>query len=512
MIIYSLVPDYIHLYMDHAKINIVYSASKLNLKGIFQGQVRKKYNTAIKNITQYTQANLAMDNSMTEAMSAQPVFDLSTPEDIDGAAAYVSEIKAKANKLSAAMKVYNSVVVDINKINTSIMKNLQTIALQDEQFRLSLGITVPSGMYTVTSNLESKIESQIQVLNPKINSVISILGDVAVSGAANTNNITINNFIVASKKIVVCINELLQKTETLKGLLQALEQGNRAINSIEKVSSNVIITNDTKISSDIAKAKQLIKDINFTLGAISTQQSNSELIFNISDSGGCSIFGVTVENISQRKFNAMTQGSALKRDAIELGSTGKSLLSIMKQYNATLSSALGGQEPILYSKQLLAGLEMYQDPQKPDPVKDGHKYSSYTAAWNQVTNMCSLLTLTDALSTFSKKTSTVGATYYVVNNQVFRIDEILNAVINNLSNGYATGVFGMVDKDNNITKSTGVAIQRKNYQVGKAGYRSLAIMRSSLVSTEFDKLFSSVVLKTKISLGALIKYSGLSAI
>jgi hypothetical protein len=519
--------SYIYLYMKNAqrygKLRII-TQSALNLSGIIKA-TKRKYNPVIKELGSYATESIKFEKYLEQVMSKTSFGDESMTDYgvknispgvkgeeslVRGLASQVLSIQKDARKLKNVINYYNEVLCNIETIDTNIINNIATLALENEYVKEALSVVIPDGIYSQSNAPTEKIiQSQIRIFKnsiQKLQGYLSENGESIIGGGSE-----INMTALAAEHSIRIIRGVLYEAEFLNAALQAIVEGNQefAIAPTGSISKN--FEADPRLKEDIAEANSSIAKLSEAINSITTSTPKVDLVASsVGEGGATAVFGLSLKTISDNKYKRGIENlSASKQYAVDLGTVaGKSLGEIMRRYKKSLAQAVDGQDVLWYSKQILAGLPG-TDTRRENPdeiVKgEGSSYAQYTKAWNLVANMCSTLTLVDSLVGTSQG---LGAGYFVVNNQVYRSAEILDGVIKNMAAGHISGVFG----ESGINKKVGLAVQRARYIKGPINSMSLAVQRSGKVNTELDAVFNTTVLKTKISLGALIKYSGLSAI
>jgi hypothetical protein len=530
--------SYIYLYMENAqrygKLR-VFTQSMIKTSSIVTAAA-EKYEPAIQSLSAYAKESTKFEQYLGAAVNGSSfgknpssgMISISSalPGDISvkAIAAQAQDLNAQAILLKEAIGVFSDILNNMETINNSLANNILDIAMENEYVRSALGLVIPDGAYGKTSSsIQQKIETNLVGLNNKIEKLNNMLpaelggsfSDISSFGKMMGADGSVKNTITVIKRYITILQGYLYKVEILNGLVNCVVKGNEQVLAVVPTSSAQTIKIDPSIKSDLGEGQSLLSSIKGAAGSLNVVQPKADLTCGVQGEDSVNaVFGVTVKAISPQKYQeGLINQSTSKRYAIDLGNTSKTVGRVMEEHAGELSSAVGGQDIFWYSKQILAGLPGEYPGKYTGLYSEGESssYGQYTKAWNQVLNMCSTLTLTDALVGISQG---VKVNYFVVNNKIYKSSQVLNAVLNNLSSDHISGVFGSPSKT--INKGVGLEIQRSNYVLSPTGTTRFNMtsskVRSGFVNAELDALLYSTMLKTKISLGALVKYSGLQSI
>jgi hypothetical protein len=565
-------PEYIHLYLSDVKSSIDEKGnfvkpmvmSQLNTQGSFRNKFNRNTNEATKKLESYltskvnpegfeAQVRKSMENVSYSNPSLEGVSGISPAVSLEEyskpqLASTVEKIRTNAVLMKKVISQYGVIIDKMEKIDDTLVSQIENLCLENPNIKEALELTIPDGAYRANSTTEQVVQKSLSSLKSDIDILEKLLNEITSSGLKGeqltsamrqqttkrkSEDVTLSKLMQCIETTVSTTRGFMYETEVLKAFLQASVAGHGELLAVPTGGGVGKGSVDKQIAVDRNEYKSLLEKLESSIASIQVSNPKADITCGFNNNGDFLVFGLSIKSVSKSRFQAIFNGKGGKDVSISLGSVAnRSVYDIMKNNKSAIGSAIGVDDPLWYIKQLLAGIPGdYTDEEKAAQLKSdtlkvdvsASVKGSYTRAWNNILNLCSILTLTDALIGISAKTEETGgyATYFVVNNKVFRAMDIIAQVKKNLRTGESTGIYGglvTLKGTNTLNKQEGLRIQLANFQRAKdkTSVRSAALERSNAVSSEFDERLRVMHLKTSISLGALVNLAnskqGLTAI
>lgn len=525
--------SYLYLKMDNAKQLIeIKNRKNLVVKGTFSGSVKRTYKSKWKDLLPYSQKkNEQFEEKLKRAMSntshvtgAFGVKDISTyiGGDIKNLASQCAQLEQQASRIRDAIAGLDDVLSKMESLNDILEQSIAYLTFTDPEVREAFGVQPPKdGVYQIPNalkNIDNQVKKNLESMKGKIDRAYSLVIKASGGGPVLTQEDETENLrkLLTSIEIMIGTTRgFLGEAEILKGFLLSDRKAKEvAVLPTGKMSN---IKNDPKIKNDQEVCKSLIARLNNAIKSITVSEPKADLTCGISENGDFLIFGVSIKTISKTRYDAIDDKVGYKNVAVGLGSSYHNVYQIMKSKRRALSTALGGQDPLWYSKQVLTGLDGSENWGAAKSLKDykDPRASDHTRMWNIVSDLCATLALVDALVGTKEMMEKGGAaTYFVVNQKVYFAEDILNNVAKRLSSGDANiGVYGETlikkgeDKEGTLNRKYALDLQKEAFRPGPVALKEMQ-ERSDDLSEKMDNAFRMKNLKVKISLGALTKDVG----
>lgn len=509
---------YLHLHLRNVKDKIgtnfiIKSQKDLLLQEVnFGTYVRNQYNKTWSQLPEYIQKRdknfeqwvkeIVNGSSYGKNEKLALITQAIKVGDLHGCASMIKKIWEEGNNLKQAVNQLNLALDTLDSLDEEINQDIFNLALLNPYIKDMLGLSIPDGVYKINNrqNINPSIQKALDTAKTKADLAIQYANGKDISSSTTD---PIDSILKAIENIITSNRGFLYEVELLEGFLQSIQQGNTNVGAVytghlgkEK--------KDANIKNDKQFADNLLTELHSAVSSIQTPNPKADLICAINENGVVSIFGVSVKSISKTRQDAIKSGKGAKRYSVDLGSSYKTLKQILDTHENKISQAIGGLDPSWYGAQILTGWE-------------GNHYSNeiletgggkYTAAWNQIMNLCAILCLADALVGIGEKTMGDGiATYLVVNNQVYFMKDVLNKAALALERGENPGVYSI---NSSLTRGWGQQIQRDAYitYVQGTSLQQIAEQRSENVWTAWNNALSQQIIKVSISLGALTHLAG----
>ena len=509
--------DYLHLYLKDAKVNIVNNYKKLNISKNFGKEVRKINNKNWNKIPDYAKKRnsefeswiqSAMNNSSynSERLGAAQISSAVSVGDFSGIASKIGTIRTDANLLKQAVHQLNQALTILDKADKQISQHILELALSNPYIKQMLQISIPDGVYQIDPNfrVNESIQTALETAKANAQQAISFAQSMSCnSGIGSKEDDALASILAGIENVISSNRGFLYEVEILEGLLLSVKKGHSAVVHTGSIGKSHI---DPKFQEELNKADSLLGQLSSIVSSIGVSNPKADLMCSINQNGAVLIFGISVKSISPSKFNAIQSGSGAKNVSINFGSTYKTLQQIFDEHGSIISEAIGGYDPSWYGAQILTGWEESHK-MGDNTVVDGGG-GQYTAAWNQILNLCAMLTFSDALVGISEKTLQGGfATYLVINNQVYWMKDVLNKAALAIEKGETPGIYGKTTSI--LNRKWGQELQQRSYVkdfIGptKVSYRrAAALQRSNNIWSEWNAQMEKQILKVNMSLGAL---------
>ena len=508
---------YLYLYLRDAKINIINNYKKLNITKNFGKEVRKNINKTWKKLPDYAQKRdsvfeswiqSAMNNTSynTGNVGAANVSSAISIGELSGIASKMPSIRRDGQLLKQAVAQLNQALNILDKADKQFSQNILNLALSDPYIKAMLQISIPDGIYQVNNDsfrVNDSIQKALETANSYAEEAIRISQSMSCSSViGRKEDDALSTILIAIENIISSNRGFLYEVEVLQGLLLSVKEGHTAVVHTGQIGKAKI---DSKLQSELGQVDSLLGQLAGIVSSIGIANPKADLMCAINKNGVVSIFGVSVKSVSPSKFKAIQSGNGAKNVSIGFGSTYKTLQQIFNEHNNIISQTIGGYDPSWYGAQILTGWEEGHKENQTDIDGGG---GQYTAAWNQILNICAMLTFSDALVGIGEKTLQGGfATYLVINNQVYWMKDVLNKAALAIEKGEMPGIYGKTTST--LNRKWGQELQQRSYVDDFIGptkvsnRRAAALQRSANVWSEWNAQMEKQILKVNMSLGAL---------